>query len=55
MTSDSIEAIASVAESLSTLALALSFIFYLVRQIAVRDDIIFNDWQRQRDKEATKP
>lgn len=53
MDTETLQAIASVAESLSTLALALSFIAYLMRQVARRDDLLFDDWKRQRDKEIS--
>lgn len=51
MDAETLQAISSVAESISTLALALTFIWYLVRQVARRDDLLFNDWSRQREIE----
>lgn len=53
MDAETLQAIASVAESLSTLALALAFIGYLMKQVARRDDLLFDDWKRQRDKEIS--
>lgn len=54
MDAETLQAISSVAESLSTLALALGFIAYLIQQISRRDDLFFEDWKRQRDKEISK-
>lgn len=54
MDAETLQAISSVAESLSTLALALAFIGYLIKQVARRDDLLFEDWKRQRDKELSK-
>lgn len=54
MEAETLQAISSVAESISTLAMALTFIWYLVRQVARRDDLLFNDWQRQREVERDK-
>lgn len=53
MEAETLQAIASVADSLSTLALALSFIAYLIKQVSWRDNLLFDDWKRQRDKEIS--
>ena len=52
MDAETLQAIASVAENITSLALALGFIAYLARQVARRDDLIFKDWERQRDRET---
>lgn len=54
MEPETVQAIASVAESLSTLALALSFIAYLIQQLGRSNDMIFKDWERQREREVQK-
>lgn len=49
---ETIQAISNAADSLTTLGLALVFIYYLVKQIARRDDLFFDDWKRQRERET---
>lgn len=50
---DTINAVANVAGNVSSLAITLMFIVYLTRQLQRRDDLIFDDWKRQRDKELS--
>lgn len=53
MDAEMINAIANATGNVSSLAITLMFIVYLTRQLQRRDDLIFDDWKRQRDKEIS--
>lgn len=52
MDAETLQAISSVLENVTSLGLALAFISYLIKQVARRDDLLFEDWKRQREKET---
>lgn len=54
MNPETLQAVASVADSIGTLALALAFISYLMKKTSTLEQLIITDWQRQREKETEK-
>lgn len=54
MQPENLQILSDFANSATSLTIALAFCFYLIRQVQRRDDLFFEDWKRQRDKELSK-
>lgn len=53
MDAETINAVANAAGNVTSLTITLMFIVYLTRQLQRRDDLIFDDWKRLRDKQLS--